>query len=41
MYKFEIETNNAEIFKSSIIELAEMLKSGKVDSESFSKNHWR
>lgn len=37
-YTFKIETNNADIFKNSIIDFAEMLKSEKVDIEAFSTN---
>lgn len=34
-YIFQIETNNAEVFKTSITELAEQLKSGALDPEHF------
>lgn len=38
-YKFQIETNNKECFKSSIIEFAEMLKAENIDLETFAINH--
>lgn len=34
-YIFEIETNNAEVFKTSVIEIAEQLKSGIISPEHF------
>jgi len=38
-YTFKIETNNSECFKKSIIDLAEMLKSGKANIEGFATNN--
>lgn len=37
-YQFEIKTNNKDCFRSSIIELAEMLKADTIDLESFATN---
>lgn len=35
MYKFEIQTNNKECFKNSIIDFAELLKTEDIDLEAF------
>jgi len=40
-YKFEIQTNNKDCFKNSIIELAEFLKEDKIDLESFATSQYQ
>lgn len=38
-YIFQIESNNAEVFKTSIIEAAEMIKAGEIDIKTFATDY--